>query len=144
MGSTMKPTIFNDRVAAALKNWHHMAKKHTKHSKHSESNTPLSSRPTTPTHGMSPVHLLHSYPHRSVDSYNNSPMHPNFSNFDNERWDPESLRSPHHHEIDESPRHGESSEQEMAIQEPRQMQLPPGPGSIRVQHEFSFPKWFSW
>lgn len=30
MGSTMKPTIFNERVAVALKHWHHTAKKHVK------------------------------------------------------------------------------------------------------------------
>ncbi|KAF2295854.1 hypothetical protein GH714_034586 [Hevea brasiliensis] len=41
MGSSIRPTIFNDRVAAALKNWHHDAKKHAKHSKHSESHTPI-------------------------------------------------------------------------------------------------------
>ena len=33
MGSTMKPTIFNERVAMALRNWHHTAKKNIKHNK---------------------------------------------------------------------------------------------------------------
>lgn len=136
MGSTMKPTIFNDRVAAALKNWHHIAKKHTKQGRLSGSNTPMSSRPQTPTHGMSPVHLLHNYP--------NSSYH---SNFEHEHWDPENqLRSPRHHReiMNESPPHyAESSEQEVAaLEEPRQieMQLPPGPGFIHTQHEFSFGK----
>lgn len=138
MGSTMKPTIFNDRVAAALKNWHHIAKKHTKQGRLSGSNTPMSSRPQTPSHGMSPVHLLHNYPNRSGDGYH--------SNFEHEHWDPENqLRSPHHHEImNESPPHyAESSEQEVAVlEEPRQieMQLPPGPGFIQTHHEFSFGK----
>ncbi|XP_010547373.1 PREDICTED: MLO-like protein 6 [Tarenaya hassleriana] len=48
MGSTMKPTVFNERVAAALKNWHRTARKQTKHSRHSNSTTPFSSWPTTP------------------------------------------------------------------------------------------------
>ncbi|XP_062085082.1 MLO-like protein 6 isoform X2 [Humulus lupulus] len=61
MGSTMSPTIFNDRVAEALKNWHLSAKKNKKHSRHSGANSPFSSRPATPTHGMSPVHLLQNY-----------------------------------------------------------------------------------
>ncbi|GKU91743.1 hypothetical protein SLEP1_g5569 [Rubroshorea leprosula] len=58
MGSTMRPTIFHERVAAAVQSWHHEAKKHTKHGHRSASTTPFSSRPATPTHGMSPVHLL--------------------------------------------------------------------------------------
>ncbi|XP_044507635.1 MLO-like protein 6 isoform X2 [Mangifera indica] len=152
MGSTMKPTVFNDRVAAALKNWHQAAKKHTKHGKHSEATTPFSSRPQTPTHRMSPVHLLQNYPNRSSDSYHPSPARP--SNFDHERWDPESLHlhSPNHYEINESHHHGDStaSEQEMVakpVPEPGSMQLPPGPGPIQTQHkinmsssEFSFGK----
>ncbi|KAJ0045189.1 hypothetical protein Pint_06075 [Pistacia integerrima] len=140
MGTAMKPTIFNDRVAAALKNWHHTAKSHTKHGKHSALTTPFSSRPQTPTHGMSPVHLLHNYPNRSADSYHPSPPRP--SNFDNERWDPESLHlhSPEHYEVSESHHHGDStaSEQEMvAVPETSSMQLPPGPRPVRTQHEIN-------
>ncbi|KAL3829169.1 hypothetical protein ACJIZ3_017971 [Penstemon smallii] len=61
MGSSMKPTIFNERVAAALKKWHQKAKKQIKERKIINStSTPMSSRPTsTPvSRGMSPVHLL--------------------------------------------------------------------------------------
>lgn len=48
MGSSMKPTIFNERVATALRNWHHTAKKNIKQNNNgSVSGTPLSSRPTT-------------------------------------------------------------------------------------------------
>ena len=147
----MKPTIFNDRVAAALKNWHHSAKKNTKHShgRHSESNTPFSSRPQTPTSGMSPVHLLHSFPKGSMDTPS-----PRRSSFDHDRWDPESQRSPRHYHTNDS-HHGEGSgsvisEQEMVIQESTTItntQLPPGPGPIRTHHEihntssgFSFAK----
>ncbi|KAK4799015.1 hypothetical protein SAY86_024380 [Trapa natans] len=68
MGSTMRPTIFNDRVAKALKNWHNAARKNAKESRHANSVSPLSSRPATPEHGASPIHLLHSYQKRSLDS----------------------------------------------------------------------------
>lgn len=70
MGSHMKSTIFNARVAAALKNWHHTAKKHIKHNKGSV--TPLSSRPSTPSHNMSPLHLLRHY-RSEMDSVPTSP-----------------------------------------------------------------------
>ncbi|XVF83263.1 hypothetical protein PTKIN_Ptkin16aG0472400 [Pterospermum kingtungense] len=135
MGTNMRPTIFNDRVAAALKNWHHTAKKHAKHSKHSESTTPFSSRPTTPTHGMSPVHLLHNYP-RSVESYNASPWH---SNFDNDQWgDHDSFRSPRHHEINDQvvDRQLEMREVDRTGQELGSSQVVPEPAqTIRTQLE---------
>lgn len=94
MGSNMKPTIFNERVATALRKWHHTARKHVKDSRRSGSVTPLStSRPATPTHGLSPVHLLRH--HRSdADSLQNSPR---FYNSDNDKWDPEDGSSSHHH-----------------------------------------------
>ncbi|KAF5742530.1 MLO-like protein 6 [Tripterygium wilfordii] len=152
MGSNMRPTIFNDRVAAALKNWHHTAKKHTKHSKHPESHSPMSSRPTTPTHGMSPMHLLQNYrSSTAVDSYHASPTHPNY--YDSENWDPEapSPRTP-----PSPPRHNKQSqntqpvdveELEMSTHEPSSTQLPPAPHPIRTQHDirvhssdFSFEK----
>lgn len=91
MGSTMKPTIFNERVAAALRNWHHTAKKHIKQNKGSV--TPLSSRPTTPSHHLSPVHLLRHY-RSEVDSFQNSPRK---SNFDTDRWDTDSPSPSHSH-----------------------------------------------
>ncbi|GLT81838.1 hypothetical protein SLE2022_002680 [Rubroshorea leprosula] len=74
MGSSMKPTIFNERVAAAVRKWHHMAKKHIKQNKGSM--TPMSSRPTTPHH-MSPVHLLRHY-RSEMDSLQTSPKKSNF------------------------------------------------------------------
>ncbi|KAL0369683.1 UNVERIFIED_CONTAM: MLO-like protein 6 [Sesamum angustifolium] len=86
----MKPTIFNDRVATALRNWHHTAKKHIKQSKHSAPTTPTSTRPPTPSHGMSPVHLLRH--HRSeMDSLQTSPRK---SNFNVDHWDIEGSPSP--------------------------------------------------
>ncbi|KAG6583493.1 MLO-like protein 6, partial [Cucurbita argyrosperma subsp. sororia] len=84
MGSTMKPTIFNERVAAALRNWYHTARKHIKHNRGSI--TPMSSRPTTPTHHMSPVHLLRHYK-SEVDSFHNSPRR---SPRELDRWDNDS------------------------------------------------------
>ncbi|XP_057471303.1 MLO-like protein 6 [Actinidia eriantha] len=88
MGTTMKPTIFNEQIARALRNWHHTAKKHIKQNRHSHSVTPS---PTgTPVHGMSPVHLLRHY-RSEIDSVQNSPRH---SNFDNDFWKAED--SPSH------------------------------------------------
>ncbi|XVF47140.1 hypothetical protein PTKIN_Ptkin03bG0085400 [Pterospermum kingtungense] len=87
MGSNMKPTIFNERVATALRNWHLTAKKHIKQNKGSV--TPYSSRPNTPlSHHMSPVDLLRNY----KDSLHTLPRR---SNFDVEQWDVDSP-SPSH------------------------------------------------
>ncbi|EEF29131.1 MLO-like protein 12 [Ricinus communis] len=135
MGSSMRPTIFNDRVAAALKNWHHTAKKHAKHSKHSENHTPMSSRPTTPTYGMSPVHLLHNY--RISTAPDSSQASPRNSNHGAENWDPEALNSVHNHEADEVENYARTVREEnvAAVPEPSSMELPPAPGSIRTQHE---------
>ncbi|XWS66144.1 hypothetical protein CRYUN_Cryun05aG0174700 [Craigia yunnanensis] len=147
MGTNMRPTIFNDRVASALKNWHHTAKKHTKHGRHSENTTPFSSSPATPTHGMSPVHLLHKYPRRGVESYHASPRH---SNFENDHWDPDSFHSPGQYEIND-PLHDRSqlerSEVDRTVQESSSSQMPLASQTIRTQHEidispsdFSFAK----
>ncbi|KAL7116350.1 hypothetical protein ACP275_04G236700 [Erythranthe tilingii] len=87
MGSSMKPTIFNERVAAALKNWHHTAKKHikqAKHHQHSGPTTPMSSRPATPSTGMSPVHLLRH--HRSETETFESPTKSPNHDIDVDRW----------------------------------------------------------
>ncbi|KFK36813.1 hypothetical protein AALP_AA4G174800 [Arabis alpina] len=106
MGTSMRPTIFNDRVANALKKWHHTAKKQTKHG-HSGSNTPQSSRPATPTHGMSPVHLLHN--HNRDSNFAASPSPPRFSDYSGQGhghhhfYDPESQNlSSHVREITDS------------------------------------------
>ncbi|RWR95592.1 MLO-like protein 6 [Cinnamomum micranthum f. kanehirae] len=93
MGSNMKSTIFNERVATALKKWHHTARKHVKESRRSGSITPLStSRPGTPMHGLSPVHLLRHY-RSDADSLQNSPR---FYNSDNDKLDPEDGSSSRH------------------------------------------------
>jgi len=109
-------------VASALKNWHHTAKKHLKHNKDSTSNTPFSSRPGTPTHGMSPVHLLHKHPRHS-----DSPLvSPRTSNYENNQWDVEGSHSPSHHARDVD------HEETMQMQPPA-AELPP----IRTQHEIN-------
>ncbi|XVF23656.1 hypothetical protein REPUB_Repub13aG0058200 [Reevesia pubescens] len=136
MGTNMRPTIFNERVAAALKNWHHTAKKHTKQSRlNSENTTPFSSRPATPLHGMSPVHLLHNYP-RSVESYHTSPTYPNF---ENDQWDPESFHSPRHHEINVSVHDRisqlEMSEVDRTVEESSSSQMAPAPQTVPTKHE---------
>ncbi|KAI4373523.1 hypothetical protein MLD38_011642 [Melastoma candidum] len=84
MGSTMKPTIFNERVATALRKWHQTAKKHLKQ-QGKTSATPMSSRPTTPSHHMSPLHLLRHYRGEGDSSLHTSS--PRKSNFDTEPWD---------------------------------------------------------
>ncbi|KAK9061528.1 hypothetical protein SSX86_018710 [Deinandra increscens subsp. villosa] len=64
MGSSMRPTIFNDRVASALRKWHHTARKNIKHNKKSGQATATPSRPVTPSSGhdsLSPIHLLGQY-----------------------------------------------------------------------------------
>ncbi|XAR59770.1 hypothetical protein NMG60_11015734 [Bertholletia excelsa] len=85
MGSTMKPTIFNEKVATALRNWHQTAKKNIKHQRQSgQSFTPMSSRPTTPSHHLSPIHLLRHYRNEMGGSHN-SPRRS--SNFNIDHWD---------------------------------------------------------
>lgn len=50
MGSTMKPTVFNDQVVKALHKWHQRAKRQVKLNRMSDTTTPGSSRPSTPSH----------------------------------------------------------------------------------------------
>ncbi|KAK6146986.1 hypothetical protein DH2020_017898 [Rehmannia glutinosa] len=61
-----------DTVAKALRTWHHTARKQIKKNRHSASVTPMSSRPSTPLHGSSPVHLLQYYK-SELDSVSGSP-----------------------------------------------------------------------
>lgn len=79
MGSTMKPSIFDERVAKALRNWHQTAKKNIKKKSigtSSASVTPMSSMPTSPNHPLSPVHLLRYY-RSELDSLSASPRRSN-------------------------------------------------------------------
>jgi mlo protein len=101
MGTSMKPTVFSENVAAALKTWHHTAKEHTKHGAHSGSNSPYASMPVTPRHGNSPVHLLHNYPHSSTNSLHNSPIRSNI--VDNENWGNAADWQRRHQEFEDTP-----------------------------------------
>ncbi|KAI7733086.1 hypothetical protein M8C21_033491 [Ambrosia artemisiifolia] len=94
MGSNMKPTVFNERVATAIRSWHKTAKKQIKTNQKSGQVTPMSSRPGTPTHGMSPVHLLRNY-RNDNDSLQTSPR---MSNFDTDNWDTDGSPSPSYHQ----------------------------------------------
>ncbi|KAJ0257989.1 MLO-like protein 6 [Hirschfeldia incana] len=137
MGSKMKPTVFNERVAVALKSWHHTAKKQIKHGRTSESTTPFSSRPATPTHGSSPIHLLRNVHKRSRsadESFANSPS-PRNSDFDT--WDVESQQEPGSSSVKY---HSRFREEDSEKKKPSSssVELPPGPGQIRThQHEIS-------
>ncbi|MCL7040328.1 hypothetical protein MKW94_030187 [Papaver nudicaule] len=97
MGSNMKPSIFNKTVATALKRWHQQAKKQIKESK---KGTPVSSMPSTPHYGMSPLHLLGNKNHRSSEATSPqmlSPMHPNYMGAAKvQYWDNEGSLSPIH------------------------------------------------
>ncbi|XP_075485396.1 MLO-like protein 6 [Primulina tabacum] len=152
MGSTMKPTIFNERVATALKNWHHTAKKHIKENKHSTSVTPMSSRPATPSRSMSPIHLLGHY----QSEMENSPwISPRKSKYNADYWDIDqgspSATTIHLHDGSSSTLHQnielDHTEQEMenSQREASSSQVVPLPSeqhviNVRGPREFSFDK----
>jgi len=77
MGSTMKATIFNERVAMALRNWHHTAKKNVKEKRGLRSQSPFSTRPSTPKHPKSQGNLLRRY-HSEMVTYPSSPIRLDF------------------------------------------------------------------
>ncbi|CAN6856995.1 unnamed protein product [Brassica oleracea] len=137
MGSKMKPTVFNERVATALKSWHHTAKKQIKHGRTSGSTTPFSSRPTTPTHGSSPIHLLRNVHKRSRsadESFANT-LSPRNSNFDS--WRPEPQQEPSSSSANHHSRFRKEDSEKMKPSS-SSLELPPGPGQIRThQHEIS-------
>ena len=137
MGSKMKPTVFNERVAVALKSWHHTAKKQMKHGRTSESTTPFSSRTATPTHGSSPIHLLRNVHKRSRsadESFANT-LSPRNSNFDS--WRPEPQQEPSSSSANHHSRFRKEDSEKMKPSS-SSLELPPGPGQIRThQHEIS-------
>lgn len=134
----MKPTIFNERVATALKSWHHTAKKHVKESKHSTSGTPRSSRPATPSHGMSPVHLLRHYRSEMDGSLQNSPQK---ANYDMDHWETESPSPTRFHgEADAFQHRIELANVDHEVElrhEPSSSQVAPLPEPAIEQHEIS-------
>lgn len=146
MGSTMKPTIFNERVASALRNWHHTARKHLKQNKGSVTGTPMSSRPTTPSHHLSPVHLLRHY-RSEVDSFHTSPRK---SNFDIEHSETDSPSPSYHYPVGDgsSSHHNRQTNQtyiEYDVKELTSSQVAPFPQTDRTEHQIDIgpPKDFS-
>lgn len=129
MGSTMKPTIFNDRVAKALSDWRNTAKKNVKQNHKSGLVTPLPSAPSTPGHGASPVHLLRYY-QNEVDSVPTTP--PGDLDFHNIPLEAEGLTENKH----------DLAEQGTEIREPGSggsaPQAPAFQHEIQIQTEFSF------
>ncbi|XP_029123353.1 MLO-like protein 2 [Elaeis guineensis] len=78
MGSNMRPTIFSDRVATALRKWHHTARNHLKENTQFGRTTPLStSTPNTPTSGSSRAKLLRHL--QKLDSFQGSSSRCSFS-----------------------------------------------------------------
>lgn len=125
MGSTMKPTIFNDKVATALRRWHHTARKRIKQNNTSGTVTPITSRPGTPSHSTSPVHLLRHY-RSDIDSLQPSPRL-STNDYENFYWtdttDSSSSAQHHHYHGGErsviSTHHRpQAAEQEMDVREP--------------------------
>ncbi|KAL5711412.1 hypothetical protein ACHQM5_021872 [Ranunculus cassubicifolius] len=141
MGSTMKPTIFNDRVASALKSWHHTAKKQIKQNKASGSVTPLSSRPgtpsrpTTPSYGTSPIHLLRNNVYRS-DQFDSLQTSPRRLNIDYESYDSEGSPSPMHRNEDSSSHNQNRGDIEEEEKQPIEMTMT---DLSQFQHEINIP-----
>ncbi|XP_059667661.1 MLO-like protein 6 [Cornus florida] len=143
MGSKMKPTVFNDGVAKALKKWHQSAKKHIKQNRQSGSASPLPSRPGTPLHGMSPVHLLRDY-QGELDSVRTSPR---VSNFDKKFCEDEGSisPSPQHDDVPWTRQYGNQDQVEEEKEAPTSTSSALQP--LHVQHtidvrssDFSFEK----
>ena len=127
MGSTMKPTIFSERVANALRKWHHKAKKNIKQNQHS------TSTPETPMHSMSPVHLLHHY-QGEIDSIHKTQRMSNFNNESRDMNGPHS--SSHHHDQASLPKNQRNhGQEESGAHVPRSTHSPSSCHSFRVQHE---------
>ncbi|CAL9078470.1 unnamed protein product [Musa textilis] len=146
MGSNLKPTIFDERVATALRKWHHTVRKRLKENRRSGSVTPSlsTSKPATPTHGLSPVHLLQ-YHHNKGESLQTSPK--KFT-FDDDQYDPEKLTPPPHHSFDQSFSHYRKLETlEGLMKEEQEMKEYGGSLELQMAHEtdgisvdFSFDK----
>ncbi|PIN11990.1 hypothetical protein CDL12_15409 [Handroanthus impetiginosus] len=93
MGSKMKPVIFSDQVASALRSWHQTARKQLKKGRTSTSTTPISSQSPSPLRdNMSPLHLLQG--RRKHNEVEGQYQPSNFSNLDDEIDDPSSRVHP--------------------------------------------------
>ncbi|KAK6156375.1 hypothetical protein DH2020_010623 [Rehmannia glutinosa] len=135
MGSKMKPVIFSDPVASALRKWHQTAKKQLKQG--TANTTPFSSRPASPLHGsMSPVHLLQglrNYSDNNTIEGGHLTSSPRASNFSNDGWGGGGHRppTPPPKRVDDFTRNGiYQSEIERDVENP-----PPQADNVRAQHE---------
>ncbi|XP_028064658.1 MLO-like protein 6 isoform X2 [Camellia sinensis] len=141
MGTTMKPTIFNEKVAKALRNWHYNAKKHIKQNNRLTDGSvpPSPSRPVIHQHGMSPVHLLRHYRSSEIDSVHTTSRN---SHFDNEYSENEGSFSPSHscHHDDAPPRSHHGRNRDLEVQPETEGQemssFPPDP---HAHHEIDIP-----
>ncbi|KAJ0248139.1 hypothetical protein HA466_0164940 [Hirschfeldia incana] len=114
MGTRMKPTVFNKRVSTMLKKWHHTAQNETQHRRLTESNTPHPSRPTTPSHDSSPIHLLHNSNNRSGENFPPPPPSRHSDHHDHHQfYDPESQ-----HQAAESSTHHSTAHESASIELP--------------------------
>ncbi|KAK8582172.1 hypothetical protein V6N13_145152 [Hibiscus sabdariffa] len=111
MGSNMKPTIFNERVATALKKWHQTARKHVKSNKGSVTTTPFSSIPNTPSHHASPIHLLKHY----RNEMNSAHTSPGRLSFDIGRSEMDSLSISYHNHTDGSSSHNHNITEQVQV-----------------------------
>ncbi|KAG2371388.1 MLO-like protein [Vigna angularis] len=139
MGSTMKATIFNERVAMALRNWHHTAKKNIKEKRGLRSQSPLSTRPSTPKHPKSKANLLRRY-HSEMATYPSSPIR-----FDFEAHLPYEIHSPPSSKVNAAAtssidQHEMEMEVEMEIDMDQVSDLAQHQIDIEDKQEFSFDK----
>ncbi|KAL5705997.1 MLO protein 1 [Ranunculus cassubicifolius] len=74
MGSHMKQSIFEEHTAKALMKWRNAAKTKKKTKKADASISGFMSGENTPSHGSSPIHLLHKHRSNDIESVMNSPM----------------------------------------------------------------------
>lgn len=69
MGSHMKKSIFEEQTTKALKKWHQAAKQRKKLR---DQSLITSVEPTTPSHSLSPIHLLHNYNAPETSTFSDS------------------------------------------------------------------------
>jgi len=136
MGSTMKATIFNEKVATALRNWHHTAKKNVKEKLALRSQSSLSTRPSIPKQPKSHANLLRRY-HSEMATYPSSPIR-----FDFEAHLPYEIHSPPSSKVNSSSVHHHEMEIEMEIEMDQVSGLTPHQIDIDIEdnQEFSFGK----
>ncbi|KAI9076128.1 hypothetical protein K1719_041826 [Acacia pycnantha] len=145
MGSSMKATIFNERVVSALKRWHKKARKEVKKRRGSVGTTASD----TPSPSTSPVSLLRHFRNEVDSSVHTSPRRSNVE------ADQRGASPPHNMNVASSSNyHHQQQQLEMELQrrrrQPETGPLPPAASSVNVvtqreidiapSKEFSFDK----